>query len=100
MPRGPKGEKRHADLLVVVAHDETGGAFLDRPGRREAAAHGALKTLVVGQIFPCCSGAGLPTFARIGLQPRVLTSQDFAAVLADEVPLWKAVVDEAGVHLE
>src|SRR6202795_3735295 len=24
-------------LLVVVAHDEAGGAFLDRPGRREAA---------------------------------------------------------------
>jgi tripartite-type tricarboxylate transporter receptor subunit TctC len=40
------------------------------------------------------------SIARIGLQPRVLTSQEFAAVLADEVPLWKAVVDEAGVHLE
>jgi len=39
------------------------------------------------------------SIARIGLQPRVLTSQEFAAVLADEVPLWKAVVDEAGVHL-
>jgi hypothetical protein len=24
-------------LLVVVAHDEAGGGFLDRPGRREAA---------------------------------------------------------------
>ena len=24
-------------LLVVVAHDEARGAFLDRPGRREAA---------------------------------------------------------------
>jgi tripartite-type tricarboxylate transporter receptor subunit TctC len=40
------------------------------------------------------------SIARIGLQPRVLTSQEFAAVLTDEVPLWKAVVDEAGVHLE
>jgi tripartite-type tricarboxylate transporter receptor subunit TctC len=28
------------------------------------------------------------SIARIGLQPRVLTSQEFAAVLADEVPLW------------
>jgi tripartite-type tricarboxylate transporter receptor subunit TctC len=40
------------------------------------------------------------SIARIGLQPRVLTPQEFAAVLADEVRLWKAVVDEAGVHLE
>jgi tripartite-type tricarboxylate transporter receptor subunit TctC len=40
------------------------------------------------------------SIARIGLQPRVLTSQEFATVLADEVPLWRAVVDKAGVHLE
>jgi tripartite-type tricarboxylate transporter receptor subunit TctC len=38
--------------------------------------------------------------AKLGLQPRVLSAADFAAVMAKEVPLWKAVAQEAGVHLE
>jgi tripartite-type tricarboxylate transporter receptor subunit TctC len=50
--------------------------------------------------------AGLQTsdtrdaIAKLGLQPRVLSAPEFAGVMAKEVPLWKAVADEAGVHLE
>ena len=38
--------------------------------------------------------------AKLGLEPRVLSPQGYASVLTDEVRLWKAVVSEAGVHLE
>jgi tripartite-type tricarboxylate transporter receptor subunit TctC len=38
--------------------------------------------------------------AKLGLQPQALSATDLAAILAKEVPLWKAVADEAGVHLE
>jgi tripartite-type tricarboxylate transporter receptor subunit TctC len=38
--------------------------------------------------------------AKLGLESRALSSQGYAAVLTDEVRMWKAVVDEAGVHLE
>ena len=42
-------------LLVVVADDEAGGAFLDRPGRREAAGRGRRRYL-----FPLtCSTASI-----------------------------------------
>jgi tripartite-type tricarboxylate transporter receptor subunit TctC len=38
--------------------------------------------------------------AKLGLQPRALSAAEIAAIMAKEVPLWKAVADEAGVHLE
>jgi tripartite-type tricarboxylate transporter receptor subunit TctC len=38
--------------------------------------------------------------ARIGLRRRVLSSQEFGAILAEEVRLWRAVVEETGMHLE
>ncbi len=38
--------------------------------------------------------------AKLGLQPRSLSAQEFAAVLGKEVPLWDAVAREANVHLE
>lgn len=38
--------------------------------------------------------------ANLGLQPQMLTVPEFSKVLTDEVRLWKAVTDEAGVHLE
>jgi tripartite-type tricarboxylate transporter receptor subunit TctC len=37
---------------------------------------------------------------KLGLQPQVLTAPALAAVLAQEVLLWKAVAGEAGVHLD
>jgi tripartite-type tricarboxylate transporter receptor subunit TctC len=37
---------------------------------------------------------------HLGLRRRVLGLQEFDAILANEVPRWKAVVDEAGVHLQ
>jgi tripartite-type tricarboxylate transporter receptor subunit TctC len=40
------------------------------------------------------------SIAKLGLQPRVLGVEEFAAVLRGEVPLWKAVVQETGVTLE
>jgi tripartite-type tricarboxylate transporter receptor subunit TctC len=38
--------------------------------------------------------------AKLGLQPQALSAPELAAIMAKEVPLWKAVADEAGVHLE
>jgi hypothetical protein len=38
--------------------------------------------------------------AKLGLQIQVQSPQQYGAALADEVRLWKAAVDEAGVHLE
>jgi tripartite-type tricarboxylate transporter receptor subunit TctC len=38
--------------------------------------------------------------AKLGILPSVMSEQDFAKVLGDQVQLWKAVVKEAGVHLE
>jgi tripartite-type tricarboxylate transporter receptor subunit TctC len=38
--------------------------------------------------------------AKLGLQPRVLTAPEFAAVMAKEVPLWRAVAQEAKVSLD
>jgi tripartite-type tricarboxylate transporter receptor subunit TctC len=38
--------------------------------------------------------------AKLGLQPQALSAPEIAAILAKEVPLWQAVADEAGVHLE
>ena len=38
--------------------------------------------------------------AKLGAQARPLTPGEFGAVLAEQVRLWKAVADEAGVHLE
>jgi tripartite-type tricarboxylate transporter receptor subunit TctC len=38
--------------------------------------------------------------AKIGLNPLVLSPQDLAKTLGDEVHLWKAVITEAGVHLD
>jgi tripartite-type tricarboxylate transporter receptor subunit TctC len=38
--------------------------------------------------------------AKLGILASVMSEQDFANVLGDQVRLWKAVVKEAGVHLE
>jgi len=38
--------------------------------------------------------------AKIGLNPLVLSPQALAKTLGDEVQLWKAVITEAGVHLD
>jgi len=38
--------------------------------------------------------------ARLGLVKRSLSAADFAKILDGEARLWKAVADEAGVHLE
>jgi tripartite-type tricarboxylate transporter receptor subunit TctC len=40
------------------------------------------------------------TIAKIGLNPLVLSPQALAKILGDEVRLWKAVITEAGVHLD
>jgi tripartite-type tricarboxylate transporter receptor subunit TctC len=37
---------------------------------------------------------------KLGLQPQALSAPEIAAIMAKEVRLWKAVADEAGVHLE
>ncbi len=37
---------------------------------------------------------------KLGLQPQALSAREITAIMAKEVPLWKAVADEAGVHLE
>ena len=37
---------------------------------------------------------------KLGLETRVLSPQEFGAVLADELRLWQAVVQETGVKLE
>jgi len=38
--------------------------------------------------------------AKLGLEIYPLSPEGFSKVLAADVPLWKAVADEAGVHLE
>ena len=38
--------------------------------------------------------------AKIGLNPLVLSPQALAKTLSDEVQVWKAVITEAGVHLD
>jgi tripartite-type tricarboxylate transporter receptor subunit TctC len=38
--------------------------------------------------------------AKLGLDARMLSPQEFGAVLADEMRLWQAVVQETGVKLE
>ena len=38
--------------------------------------------------------------AKLGMYPSIMSAQLFAKELGDQVPLWKAVVPEAGVHLE
>jgi tripartite-type tricarboxylate transporter receptor subunit TctC len=37
---------------------------------------------------------------KLGMQPRIMSVQEFADVLRDEVRLWDAVVREAGVRLD
>ncbi len=60
---------------------------------------------IVGKINAAVD-AGLRTaetqsaIKKLGLVPRVLTAPEFAAVMAKQVPLWQAVAQEAGVHLE
>jgi len=63
VPRGPKGEKRHADPLVVVPHNGARGAFLDRPGRREAA--GMAISIGTGRPLHTFDFYGLGQFARL-----------------------------------
>ncbi len=38
--------------------------------------------------------------AKLGAQMRVLSPQEFSAVLVDQVRLWKAVADETGIRLD
>lgn len=38
--------------------------------------------------------------AKLGMNPSVMSERDFAKALGDQVGLWKAVVNEAGVHLD
>jgi tripartite-type tricarboxylate transporter receptor subunit TctC len=38
--------------------------------------------------------------AKLGLNPLVLSPQGLGKALADELQLWRAVVSEAGVHLD
>ncbi len=38
--------------------------------------------------------------AKLGMQTHVLSPQDFINELGDQVRLWKAVIAEAGVHLD
>lgn len=38
--------------------------------------------------------------AKLGLQPRALTAQEYGTALRDEVPRWQAIVRETGVHME
>lgn len=38
--------------------------------------------------------------AKLGMNPSVMSESDFTKALGDQVGLWKAVVKEAGVHLE
>ena len=38
--------------------------------------------------------------AKIGLNPLVLSPQGLGKALGDELHLWRAVVSEAGVHLD
>jgi tripartite-type tricarboxylate transporter receptor subunit TctC len=38
--------------------------------------------------------------AKLGLSPSIMSAPEFAKQLGAQVPLWKAVVTEAGVHLE
>jgi tripartite-type tricarboxylate transporter receptor subunit TctC len=42
----------------------------------------------------------LAALAKLGLEARVLSPQEFGAVLVDELRLWQAVVQETGVKLE
>jgi tripartite-type tricarboxylate transporter receptor subunit TctC len=46
------------------------------------------------------SPATQAAIAKLGMQPSSLNLKDLTKALADEVPLWKAVVAEAGVHLD
>ncbi len=38
--------------------------------------------------------------AKLGMNPSIMSGSDFAHALGGQVALWKAVVKEAGVHLE
>jgi tripartite-type tricarboxylate transporter receptor subunit TctC len=38
--------------------------------------------------------------AKLGLEPKILTPSEFAALLADDAQKWEAVVKESGVRLE
>jgi len=38
--------------------------------------------------------------AKLGMQPRPMSPQDFINTLGDQVQLWKSVVAESGVHLD
>ena len=38
--------------------------------------------------------------AKLGMQMHPLSPQDFINELGDQVRLWKAVITEAGVHLD
>jgi len=39
-------------------------------------------------------------YVKLGLQTRVLSVEEYAGALGDEVRLWKTVIDEIGVHME
>jgi tripartite-type tricarboxylate transporter receptor subunit TctC len=40
------------------------------------------------------------SIAKLGLETRSVTPQQFAAALADETRLWEAAVKESGVQLD
>jgi hypothetical protein len=40
------------------------------------------------------------SIAKLGMEARSMTAQEFAAQLADEARLWEAAVNESGVKMD
>jgi tripartite-type tricarboxylate transporter receptor subunit TctC len=103
---------------LAVTSAERWPELPDVPTMRESGFEGFPKALWFGLLAP----AGTPTgvigklnaainarlrapetraaITRLGLDARLLTPEEFGAVLADDVKLWRQVTEESGVKLE
>jgi tripartite-type tricarboxylate transporter receptor subunit TctC len=103
---------------LAVTSDARWSELADVPTMRESGFHGVPAYLWIGLLAPAQTPApvieklnasmneGLKaadiqaSIAKLGLEPRSVTPQEFAARLADETRLWEAAVKESGVKLD
>lgn len=103
---------------LAVTSDDRWPELADVPTMRESGFHGVPAYLWIGLLAPAQTPApvieklnasmneGLKaadiqaSIAKLGLEPRNVTPQEFTARLAEEARLWAAAVKESGVKLD
>ncbi len=103
---------------LAVTSDARWSDLPDVPTLRESGFDGIPAYLLIGLLAPAQTPAAVieklntamneglqapemqASIAKVGLESRPLTPQEFSAALADETRLWEAAVKEAGVKLD